>query len=265
MVEAARDEETMTALLLALPMALVGCMEEARLDGQVVDIWGNPVEGATVVMEGQSERPLTDASGRFSLPYAPGTHKMKAGREGYIQQHVTVEIAEGGEPPHPVFELYPKPEEAGFYVVSTSDYARLGPVVVLQVGNDIDSVRGIRTIGENVVDAEQLRVLFHTTLKMDQVMRLGLQLHKLQYVAESEMTGALAPTLVPVNLWKSVGTVPLDIAPMRSRNDYLVTTTEAIEPGAYAFDTQGLLTAGDTTEFLQVPEPLRVAYPFELR
>jgi hypothetical protein len=252
--------------LVSLLLSVVGCSTEPRIEGQVVDVWGNPIAGATIVLEGQSERPLSDDNGRFSLPMQFGTLRMKAGREGYIQEHIELESPEAGPPPKAVFELFPKPEEAGFYVVGTSEYHRLGPQPVSQLGNALENVRGIPAIGDAEAEGTHLRVLFHTPLKMDQVMRLGLQLHRLEYVHQKSMIGPLdANTPVDVNLWTSVSAVETEVEPLRSRNDYLIESKGDLEPGAYAFDTQGLLTVGRTEVFDEIPVPLRVAYALEIR
>ena len=57
-----------------LTLLLCACGGGTQLKGQVVDIWGNPIEGATVKIEGQSERPMTDSSGWFNLPNITGSH-----------------------------------------------------------------------------------------------------------------------------------------------------------------------------------------------
>jgi hypothetical protein len=262
--EGLMDARTLPTLLV--PLMLAACSQDLRIEGQVIDIWSNPVEGATVVMEGESERPLTDSNGNFSLPATPGAHKIKAGRDGYIQDHVDIEVADGDDLPRPVFKLYPKPEEAGFYVVGSSSYQRLEPESVVQLGGAaFQPIRGIREVGDAVVEGSKLRVLFHTPLKMDQVMRLGVQLHSLEYVHEAEMSGGVEPTLVAVNLYKSVVDVETVVTPLRSRNDYLIESKADVTPGQYAFDTQGLLTPGHDEAFGQIPEPLRVAYPMQVR
>ena len=250
----------------ALPLLLLAaCSKEPRLVGQVVDIWGEPIEGATVVLDQLSERPLTDRNGSFDLPALPGAHKIKAGREGYIQEHQELEVIPGEPPPKVLFQLYPKPEEAGFYAVGDDRYLRLDPEPVYQLGGELESVRGIKTLGTAELQGTSLRVVFHTPLKTDQVMRLGLELHHLEHVASMNMIGPFGPTPVDVNLYRSGQIVETKIEPMRSRTDYLITSTTPLEPGGFAFDTQELLTAGDLEAFKEIPEPLRVAYPIDIR
>lgn len=248
-------------------LAVLGaCSQEARLDGQVFDVWGNPVEGATVVMEGQAERPLTDRAGRYSFPWLPGPHKLKAGREGYIQDHLDIEVPEDPAAEGfgaPTFTLYPKPEDAGFYVVGIDEYAKLAPEAVQILGNqDLQTYRGVR-FATGRADGPDLRVVFHTPLKMDKVMRLGLTLHRMAYVETARMTSPLAEVDVAVNLWTSAEEVPLEVQPMRSRTDYLL-VAKGLKPGTYAIDTQGLLRKSSEDDFHEIPEPWRVAYPFEL-
>jgi hypothetical protein len=254
----------MTPRLLALLVLLAGCKETQTLDGQVVDIWGNPVTEATIVMEGQTTRPSTDAYGNFSLPFIAGTQKIKAGREGYIQEHIEVEVVEGEPPPPVILRLYPKPEENGFYVVGKGDYARLAPEKVYRLGNELVSITGIKSVQARV-ESDPFEIVFHTDIRMDEIMRLGLEMHALEYKKTATVLTALGEDEVKVNLWISKGEIPIQIDAMRSRNDYKVTAEESMKPGWYAFHTQDLLDPKEADKFAAVPEALRVAYPFELR
>lgn len=252
--------------LLLVPF-VAACSGEPTLQGLVVDVWGNPVEGATVVVEGIAERPLTDSAGLFEVPLPPPGHlRLKAGREGYVQDHLDFDIPEDPAQLHrPVIELYPKPEEPGFYVVGISAYERLDSAAVQQVSNPVETVRGVVGSGPAAAIGPSLRVLFHTPLKMDQVMRLNVQLHEITLRNRMDMVGPMGITPIDVNLYASTRRVPIEIRPLRSRHDYLIVGKVDLEPGLYALDTQGLLTATQPEAFNQVPELLRVAYPFELR
>lgn len=243
---------------------LTACGGEPEIQGQVVDVWGNPVPEATVVLEGTSTRPTTDQHGNFTLPRVEGTVKLKAGRDGYIQGHTDMTVTEGEDLPSPVIRLYPKPEEPGFYVVGKGDYTRLEPQKVYSFSNELTSITGIKAI-ETQVESDPLKVVFHTELRMDEIMRLSLQLHELEYKKTAEMQGALGSGEVEVNLWASERAIPVEIDPMRSRHDYLITVEEDLEPGWFAFNTQHLLAPKEPTDIGKVPEALRVAFPFELR
>lgn len=250
---------------LSVMLLLAACSTEPALEGKVVDIWGEPVEGATVMMVGQGERPLTDAEGRYALPRIEGKHLIKAGREGYIQDHAEVEITPGAEISGPLFQLYEKPKKAGYYLVGTGSYTELEAQLVHSVGNELRAFRGLKSVGDSRTDNLQLKVILHTELKLDEILRLGLELHKLQFVREAQLQGPLAVQEVTVNLYSSEREVPIEITPMRSPTDYLITTKEPVEPGYYAFQTQDLLDARDSARFNQIPEDLRAVHPFEVR
>lgn len=247
-------------------MMLFACSTPPSVEGKVVDIWGHPVEGATVMMVGQGEKPLTDAEGRYKLPVIAGKHELKAGRKGYIQAHADLDVAaDGTAPGGPVFELYPMPKEPGFFAVTTNEYTHLQPVTVHSVGNELRSFRGLKSKGDASIDTEELEVIFHTELTLDEVLRLGLQLRKLEYRDEGEIPGPLRPTPVKVGLYTDAGEVPIEIAPMKSRTDYRITPKQPLERGIYAFQTQHLLDAHDPERFEQLPDELRKVYPVELR
>jgi len=250
--------------LVAVTALLFACNStEPGLQGKVVDNWGNPIEGATVMMVGLSDRPRTDGEGRYTVPKTPGKHEMKAGREGYVQAHTIFEVGEGTAEA-PLFELFKKPDEGGFYAISTGRYDSLLPQKVEQVGNDLRQHRGLKEVGEIRAEGPGLKILFHTELSLDQIMRLGLDLHKLEFVKQAEVPGALAATKVKLNMYMAKEKIDIDLEPLHSRTDYLIKTKEPIEAGYYAFSTQNLLSA-DAEGFDALPEELRVAFPFEYR
>lgn len=249
----------------AVLLLLAACGSEPRLEGKVVDLWGQPVEGATVMMVGQPERPLTDHEGRYSLPLVPGRHVLKAGRDGYIQDHAEIEIVDGAKTQGPLFRLYRKPEAPGYYLVGSSGYTALEPQTVRNVGNELKQFRGLESVGDVRGEAGAFRAILHTELKLDQILRLGLELHELEFVRTAELQGPVAVQKVEVNLYSSKREIPIRIEPMQSPTDYLITTEGALAPGYYAFQTQDLLEPGNPEAFAQIPADLRSVHPFELR
>ena len=245
-------------------LGLNACASSSRIDGEVVDIWGHPIEGVTVILSGVDERPTTDSKGRFHLPEAVGELKLKAGKEGYIQEHLDLQIEEGEKFESLRIELYPQPEKVGFYLVGEEAYEHIEPRSVHHKGNELKDFQGLQEIGERVSADTDLRVVFHTDLSLDQVMRLNFELHRLSYLNEVEVPGPLDMERVRINLWRSEGRVDIDIAPMHSRSDYLFSGGTALDAGPYAFNTQGLLNPRDAETFMAIPEPLRVAFPFQI-
>lgn len=245
-------------LLLLLP----ACETPTPLiEGKVVDIWGNPIEGATVMVVGGTERPLTDADGRYHIARSTGVLQVKAGRKGYIQDHEEFEVKEGEEVGGPLLQLFPKPDDAGFFVVGTGKYEKLEPSTVYSVGNALQQFRGIKDMGDAVVESEKPRVVFHTDLRHDEIMRLGLELHRLESVSSAQIPGPVGTAKVAVNLYVDKGDYAIEIEPLRSKTDYLITPKDVLPPGVYAFQTQELLTS-EQDRFDSIPDELRVVFPF---
>jgi hypothetical protein len=216
------------------------------------------------MVSGLSVRPITDAEGRYTLPRQAGSYEIKAGREGFIQEHSKMDIT-AESTAAPLFTLYNKPADAGFYIISTGRYAKLEPANVENMGTQLRSHRGLKDVGKAEAQGGEVRVLFHTDLRMDEISRLDLELHKLKFIKDDEVPGPLGGrTKVKVNLFVSDGEVPITIEPMRSRTDYLVKSSDKLEGGFYAFHTQDMMDPKNEA-FDQVPQELKVAFPFEVR
>lgn len=247
-------------------LLLAACTTTPELRGTVVDIWGDPVVGAMVKLEGLPDRPVTDSNGRFILPFAPGTHTIKAGREGYIQQDQQIVVPEDPKAvSNPVLELFPIPQEKGFHAISSDGYVKLDAKPIRALGNNLKSLYGLQETGSASVDGSELRVVYHGDLRQDQLMALAVTLHKLDFVETAELVG-LTTQEVPLNLYTSGEVIPMSIERLRSRNDYLFTSQGELEHGRiYALTTNDLLTPLDDESFHKIAPSLRLAFPLELR
>ncbi|MBT3219136.1 MAG: carboxypeptidase regulatory-like domain-containing protein [Proteobacteria bacterium] len=246
---------------------LAACGTDPTFEGQVVDIWNQPVADVTVMMVGvANQRRRTDASGYYILDRIVGEQELKIGRKGYVQTHQTFDILEDGTQQGPTFKLYKKPVDDGFYVVGPTDYLMLDGKSVTSVGNALESFHGLVSAGDVETEGSKLSVLFHTDLKMDQLMRLDMELHQTKYINEAPIPGPLgSQTMASIQLFVSEKEIPIEIKPLGSRTDYLITTTVPLESGTYAFHTQKLLTPKDDESFSKIPEALRIAFPLTVR
>ena len=113
-------------------LLLLACTQPEPLTGKVVDIWNNPIEGATVIANG--ERPLTDDNGMYRMTPFTGETEFKAGKEGYVQDSVTA-TPTAEDPRGPIFKLYKKPESNGFYAITVGDYLPIEPSTVKLIGH----------------------------------------------------------------------------------------------------------------------------------
>lgn len=244
-----------------LALTLLACGPgKQTLTGEVLDVWGAPVSNATVIVVGQSERPFTDSSGRFTIDRQPGEWRVKVGKEGYIPSLTSVTIDESTAK-IPTVTLWPQPAESGFYMLGEGRYEALVPQPVTRKGNALKSHRGLASLGDTNAEEDSLKILFHTDLRPDQVHRLEPTLSSLTYLEEATLPSALGAP-VTVNLYVSDREIPLAIETLPTRSDYLL-RAENVTAGAYALSTQGLLTDMSADAFLALPNELRVAWPFQ--
>jgi len=110
----------------------------------------------------------------------------------------------------------------------------------------------------------QLSLIFHTPLSQAQIDAFDLELHRLDYVRSAEVMTVQGPATVEVNLNKSVGKVPMELTPLRTKTDYLITAKD-LKPGFYALQSNHLLDRQDAEAFNRIPEDLRIAFPFEVK
>lgn len=76
-------------MTLPLLLALVGC--KMAVDGEVLDVVGQPIPGATVTLvsvERSQCQTVTDAAGAFELACPTGVYDLHIGAEGYLD-HIT--------------------------------------------------------------------------------------------------------------------------------------------------------------------------------
>ncbi len=257
------------ALALLLPGLLVGaCSKPETISGKVVDIWGRPIVGATMVLEGVPEHGLTDAQGLFSLELGEGSSRLMAGKDGFIHDvsEVPAPDEEGKRPPVE-FQLYPDPGEVGFYAIGRENYLALEDFEAETRGTEVRAMTGLRDIGDvSVSGSSTLRFVFSSTLRSERLAQLNLQLHRLEFVGDGSMPGVLGETPVALNLWSATGeAIPFDLVVLPSRDDFLIKLREPLAEGAYAFHTQGSLTNTRYEGLDKLPKELRRSWAFEVK
>ncbi|TNE86395.1 MAG: carboxypeptidase regulatory-like domain-containing protein [Deltaproteobacteria bacterium] len=254
----------MRTLPLLLLLAACGSPEAPKLQGQVTDIWDKPIEGVTILIDGVDSQPATDASGSFSFPMMQGDVQIKAGKEGYIQESTKITVDDPANAPSARLKLYPKPDVAGFYAVGLGGYSKIDAEAVHAKGTELETFYGLKSLGGARLETP-LRVVFHTEFTYDQVQRMDLELVELEFTKATELQGAVGIAEAEIDLYTKKRIIPIEITAMKSKSDYLITVKEELQPGAYAFHTQGTLAPKDQESFAKIPDNLRIAFPLELR
>lgn len=251
--------------LLALVSLLTACSDPPTMVGTVKDPWGQPLAGATVQIEDVVEQATTDASGAFSFQRVTGKRRIQAGKDGYIR---TVEA--WGLPDELESELtsidlrvFPDPPQSGFFLINDTAYSELAAQSVDLAGTEIKAYTGIKTGGEvKIRSKDRLRFIFSSPRSRAELAHLDLQLHRLEFIENVPVSTVLGEEQVKINRFIAAGEpVPFELKELDSGDDYLLTTRASLEPGHYAFHTEGQLTTTRSDGLDKLPEELRKAWP----
>lgn len=251
---------------MSLLLVLLSCASPPVLQGKVVDIWGKPVDDATIVIEGVVERYHTDDGGLFRIETGADVKRVMAGKGGYIKNIVDVHApVERGDDYDPLsFSLYPKPAKPGFYAIGPHDYVHVEPQRIVMVGTELRHYAGLRDVAASNLGRDPGRFVFTTQLKMSEISRMNLHLSRMKWVAHTPVKGILGPVDATVNLWVAEEEVPFDLESLQSNSDFLIKTRTKLPAGTYAFHAQDVLNEADERVFLMLPKEMQVAFPFEV-
>jgi len=239
------------------------CSEPPTLEGRVIDPWDNPVEGVSVRMPEVAEPSVTNDKGRFSFPLRAGKYTLRAERAGYIAGETAVEVKDSDTTSITRIRVIPEPTSDGYHLIGPESYLQLAPTPVVRVGNDLKQFVGIASAGDIEVAGKELRAIFHTPLRMDQVARLDIELHRLTFTKEMVVASVDGNVKVDVNLWTDAGKVDFQREELGSDDNY-VFRMDNLPSGTYAFVSMGLLSPGNEA-FDSVAEAVRMVHPFTVR
>lgn len=259
----------MSAFLISL---LIGCSEDPTISGTVKDIWNNPVEGVSVMMEGVSEDQTSDSSGKFTFVIPEdkeGKLRFRANHDKYLYDVEMVSYSKDLEQediPPVNFNLYPKPDDKGFFGIGAQQYVPLTSEKTRRVATKLESYHGLADVGSTLFINRSPKFVFHTKLRAEDIKRIDLHLYQLNFKEKEELKGVLGETAIEIDLWLPKE-IPIDFTIKSLDQDemFLLELNQDLAKGLYAFATREVL--GDTTPGKDpaLPKELQVAYPFEVK
>jgi hypothetical protein len=92
------------------------------IEGELVDVQGNPLDGAMVTSVGTACNSVTDANGKYDLTCQPGTHKLVMSKQGYLTEELDFDAPERERYKLGKKILVKIPEKKGLFMFSKNSY-----------------------------------------------------------------------------------------------------------------------------------------------
>ena len=244
------------------------CSSPTLVEGNINDIWGNPIEGVLTSMQGAEEKVKTNGNGIFSFTAVEGKMLFRASKEGYIPVLGNSSYRKSDtESPTLSMVMYPDPKKNGFWAIGESKYLSLQPQKIHKKEANLNTIQGLHQLGKK----EDIRVsktepsfVFRTELRKEQIKQLGLQIHRLEFVDDKDFQSLTGTQKVAINLWHATEEVKYTMSVMEEENRYLIKVNDPLKKGIYCFHSNHVLTNKDSMDSRNIPKELLLAYPFEV-
>ena len=243
---------------------LFACSDPVQVKGRIVDLWDQPVSNATIKMHGAEKSQTSSGNGEFSFVAKEGTMNFVVNKENYMPAIGAAEYKKGQENIDVVeFKLYPIPPENGFWGIGSKAYQQLKGFDIQEKKNALKNVQGLSDVGSVSLSTTKPIFVFKSTLREDQIQRLGLQLHQIEFLNKEKFTTITGEQETNVHLWQAKKEVSFDISAMETENHYLIEVSDPLSKGFYAFHTNDILTGNRNISTLTKEDLL--AYPFQIK
>ncbi len=259
-----------STLLLGL-FALSACKDDPRyLTGKVTDVFGQPIEGATILVEGwEGARATSDGAGAYQLEAVnTGVVKLVAGAEGFVKDFGSgaIPVDVEAEIPGIDFSLWNKPEQPGFYAKGAGELVHLAASKVTATGTDLTELHGVRDIPDfSIALASADEYLFGSTLRSSEITQLNLKVFSLKFLEGTTIKGITGEEDIETKFWVADVERPFTLRSLYADDTFVIAPDEAFAAGVYAFVSQDILVGTEPGSLDKKPEEMRVVYPFEVK
>ena len=170
-------------------------------------------------------------------------------------------LAQAQHTPQVQIQMYPSIEEHGFFVVKDDAYQKLHRGDFEVKKTEIQSYHGIKNIGDSKIKSQNPYVIFHTSVRREEIQQLDLNLNKLEFKEQVLFKTITGDQLVDIDLWLPTEKQKFTLSAMGQEDTYKIEFSD-VQPGIYAFHTNGLLDTSSSHQNL--PKELQRAYIFEV-
>ena len=251
-------------------LLLIACSDPVVLEGNVTDIFGNPISEAEVFLEGKDTPQVTKNSGDFSFSLEDtksGKLRLRSKSETHMPAQASYDYDsksyEKNPPaaPQVQIQMYPLISEHGFFTVEEDNYQKLHRGDFEVKKTEIQSYHGIKNIGASKIQPKNPYVIFHTSVRREEIQQLDLNLNKLEFKEHVLFKTVTGDQLVDIDLWLPTKRQKFTLSALGQKNTYKIEFDD-VQPGIYAFHTNGLLDTSSSHQ--NIPKELQRAYIFEI-
>jgi hypothetical protein len=100
-------------------------LNSATLVGKVIDCFGKPLGGVSVMVQNTKFAGVTDNQGNYSLGYVPGTIQVSYSKQGYYVASLTFQITTPSTYPVQDLSLFKVPPGKGIFFAGKDGYVSL--------------------------------------------------------------------------------------------------------------------------------------------
>lgn len=101
------------------------CLKSNRIEGKVVDFFGQPINDVEITIENSNFKSLSDKNGLYEIDYAPGDVKLVYLKNGYSENELHLNISEKSFFPAKDIKLIQMPIHKGICLMANNKYLEL--------------------------------------------------------------------------------------------------------------------------------------------
>jgi len=248
-----------------LSFLFFACSTETNVSGTVQDIWSKPIEGSEVYMKDVEKPAKTSSSGSFSFLAREGSMGFRVSKEGYIPNTGKLDYKKGEPAPSINIQLYPTAEKNGFWYIGEKKYQLVDAQKIFKKESNARRILGLYDVGSIKIKKNKPVFVFRTTLRKEQLSQLDLELHSLRFIDKTNFNALTGPQEVDIDLWVPDTQAAFDIRKLGTEDHFLIELREELQPGVYAFHSQGVLSDEANINTKDLPKELLMGFPFEVK
>lgn len=111
-------------------MVLASGCSNPVVEGQVIDPWGQPIQGAQVRVAKTTHSAVTGSDGRYELAFPPGEFVVEVSAEGHTSHQIPLNVQQPVAVPVEDVKLFPLPTNKAVFALTTGEAVEIPTVPI---------------------------------------------------------------------------------------------------------------------------------------